>query len=567
MSWRLGGRRAIATAVAVGALQACGDLRGEDPPGVAAGTQGYTRVVNVEVERIVPRSFTRSINLPGVAMAMRDVVVSAEEAGVVRRIVRDKGQPIRTGQAIVRFDDAILRAQVQSAAAQAQYDEEVWERRKKLYEEDSIGSELSYHEAHYTAEQSRGNLAALQERLARTTVSAPISGILNDRLVEIGSAVSPGMAVARIVQTDTVRVVAGAPERFALDLPVGAAATVTLDVLADQAFEGAVTYVGAVVDADSRTFPIELTLPNPDALIKPGMIAEISVVQEEIVDAIVVPQQALVAMEDGRLVVRDLRHRAYHVFDPNGDFERMVRMGGNPSLTIAGLLMAQRGANAVITTPHGSRAFATTMNTPDGRIPRRDPATSQPIELVSLAGEEIVTDTMVDAWLPPGREGVGPNIFGLPRPLTFDPRLHWGVLPDGSVAFADSTTYAIKIAAAGTGISRVLTRPFTPEPMTGPRIGEEKNRRLRELEAIPDEELGRTGSVINGEPVRRDPGVERERRRENIENLEFFYEVPVIGGLFVGLDGTIWVRRRGEEPASNSWPVDLVMPDGRYLGT
>lgn len=44
----------------------------------------------------------------------------------------------------------------------------------------------------------------------------------------------------------------------------------------------------------------------------------------------------MVAMDDGRLVVRDLRHRAYHLFDPNGDFERMVRMGGNPSLTLAG---------------------------------------------------------------------------------------------------------------------------------------------------------------------------------------------------------------------------------------
>ena len=292
----------FAAAMAAGSLQACGDLRGEDPPGAAAEATGYTRVVNVEVEPVQPRSFTRSISLPGVAMAMREVEVSAEEAGVVRRIVRDKGQPIARGQAIVRLDDAILRAQVQGAAAQALYDEEVWERRKKLYEEDSIGSELSYHEAQYTAEQSRANLAALEERLARTTVLAPISGILNDRLVEIGSAVSPGTAVARIVQTDTIRVVAGAPERFALDLPVGAAATVTLDALADQAFEGAITYVGAVVDADSRTFPIELTLPNPAVLIKPGMIAEISVVQEEIMDAIVVPQQALVAMEEGYVV-------------------------------------------------------------------------------------------------------------------------------------------------------------------------------------------------------------------------------------------------------------------------
>ena len=120
--------------------------------------------------------------------------------------------------------------------------------------------------------------------------------------------------------------------------------------------------------------------------------------------------------------------------------------------------------------------------------------------------------------------------------MTFNPRLHWGALPDGSVAFADSTTYAIKIAAAGTGISRVLTRPFAPEPMTGRRIGDEKNRRLRELEAIPDEELSRTGSVINGEPVRRDPGEERQ-------------------------------RRRGEEPSSDDGPVDLLTPAGTYLGT
>ena len=274
-----------------------------------------------------------------------------------------------------------------------------------------------------------------------------------------------------------------------------------------------------------------------------------------------------VAMEDGRLVVRDLGHRAYHVFDPNGDFERMVRMGGNPSLTIAGLLLAQRGANAVITTPIGSRAFATAMETPGGQIPRRDPATSRPIELVGLDGEEIVTDTIFDGWLPPGRGEGASNMFGLPTPLTFNPMLHWGVLPDGSVAFADSTTYAVKIAVAGMGISRVLTRPIAPEPMTDRLIRAERNRRFRDLDAIPDEELGGVRGIVNGQPIRRDPDEERQRRRERIENMEFFEEVPVIRGLFVSWDGTIWVRRRGEEPASNNGPVDLLAPDGRYLGS
>lgn len=299
MIWNLRARL-LAAGLLTGSVAACSGVGGAPAPDGAE--PGYRRVVNVEVDRLEPRSFTRVIRLPGVAWAMRDVVVSAEEAGVVRRVVRDKGRTVRAGQAILRFDDAILRAQVQAAAAQAEYAREVWERRKRLYEQDSIGSELSYHEARYTAEQTRGTLTALEERLARTTVTAPISGVLDDRLVEIGAMVSPGTPVARIVQTDTIRITAGAPERYALALPVGAMATVSFDALGDETFEGEIGYVGAVVDSESRTFPIELDLLNPRDLIKPGMIAEISVVQEEIEDALVVPQQALVAMENGHVV-------------------------------------------------------------------------------------------------------------------------------------------------------------------------------------------------------------------------------------------------------------------------
>ncbi len=65
---------------------------------------------------------------------------------------------------------------------------------------------------------------------------------------------------------------------------------------------GSITFVGATVDPDSRTFPIELTLPNPGERIKPGMVADVSVVQAELAGAIVVPRQALVSMEEGPVV-------------------------------------------------------------------------------------------------------------------------------------------------------------------------------------------------------------------------------------------------------------------------
>ena len=61
-----------------------------------------------------------------------------------------------------------------------------------------------------------------------------------------------------------------------------------------------------------------------------------------------------VALEDGRVVVADLEHRAYRLFDANGEFQRMVRMGGDPSLTVVGTHMAQRGTDALVTAAGGA---------------------------------------------------------------------------------------------------------------------------------------------------------------------------------------------------------------------
>ena len=292
--------RVLLAAATVVILGCNGDAQADSPSEEEA--QEFVRIINVEVAPVEPRDFTESIPLTGVVQAMQDVEISAEEAGVVRQIVREKGTPIRAGQAILRLDDQILSAQVQTATAQAELAREIWDRRRRLYEEDGIGSEVSYLEAKYGAEQADGNLKALRERLARTTISAPISGILDQRLVEVGTMVSPGTPVARVVQVDPVKILAGVPERFALDIASGAQASVTFDVLEGEVFEGTITYVGATVDAGSRTFPIELTLPNPGGRIKPEMVASIDVVRRVWEDAIVVPQDAMVRVESGYVV-------------------------------------------------------------------------------------------------------------------------------------------------------------------------------------------------------------------------------------------------------------------------
>jgi RND family efflux transporter MFP subunit len=291
-------RGALAVTLA-GAVAGCGSAAAG---GAESAGDDFVRVINVEVQELETRPFVEEIRITGAVRANQDVQVSAEESGVIREILADKGEQVRAGQPILKIDDAVLSAQVDQARAQAELARQTWDRRKRLYEEDHVGSEIAYLEAKFAAEQSAANLRALEERLARTTIRAPFAGVLDERRVEVGSMVAPGQVVARVVDLDPVKVTGGVPERYASDVHQGAKAEVTFDVFPDQVYRAPITYVGATVNAQNRTFPVEVVIPNAKGTIKPEMVANVSVARRSLTDAVVAPQDALVRVEDGYVV-------------------------------------------------------------------------------------------------------------------------------------------------------------------------------------------------------------------------------------------------------------------------
>lgn len=288
--------RAVLVITLAGAVAGCGSAEADADDTNAAE---YARVINVEVREIETRPFVEEIRLTASVMANQDVQVAAEESGTIREILAEKGTRVSKGQPIAKIDDMILLAQVEHARAQSDLAAQTWDRRKRLYEEDQVGSEISYLEAKAAAEQAFANLKALEGRLARTTIRAPFAGVLEQRMVEVGSMVAPGQVVARVVDLDPVKVVAGVPERYAADVRKGAQADVTLDVLPGEVHQAAIQYVGSTVDPQSRTFPIEVVVPNPGGLIKPEMVANVTVARRDLDSAVVVPQDALVRVENG----------------------------------------------------------------------------------------------------------------------------------------------------------------------------------------------------------------------------------------------------------------------------
>ena len=238
-------------------------------------------------------------------------------------------------------------------------------------------------------------------------------------------------------------------------------------------------------------------------------------------------------LRDGRTVVFDPGHSAFDVFGPDGEFDRSVRMPGNAFYGMRTLLPARDGQNVITT-----RFSAFTMGSPAG-VPE---PSFRPVYRMVLTGDEAVQDTVIRAWRPSG------------DPDGFAPELVAGVLPGGELVYTDSSAYAIKVATRNGELTRVLTRPFRPEPVTARIRDREIERQLEEAE----ERAARSNLPFAAALA--------EVRRERIQNMEFYHEVPVVRDLQTSWEGTIWVLRRGEEPASDG-PIDVLTPDGRYIGT
>ena len=249
------------------------------------------------------------------------------------------------------------------------------------------------------------------------------------------------------------------------------------------------------------------------------------------------PALEFAVMGDGRVTVYDIGRMAFTIFGAGGEFERMVRFSG--AQTSSAMIP---GVQAV---PGTDRVLATSeVNYLRRTAPASDDEPSEPsfrhILSYDVSGEEVRIDSVAAGWLPPG------------DPEGFSPPLRAGVLPSGAVVYTDSSTYAIKSAVPGGRVTRVLTRPFQPRPVTRRVRADEIERRL---EAI--------APVRGGDPI-----VQRmmEFRRGQIEAMEFFDEIPVVVDLRTSREGTIWVLHRGDaDPEDNR--IDLISSDGRYLGT
>ena len=151
-------------------------------------------------------------------------------------------------------------------------------------------------------ESAMAGIAAAEKELSRLEITAPFKGLLEAKTAELGSLLQPGSLCATIIQLDPIKLVAFVPETEVNRIEMGAPAGGRLAAGGDE-IRGVVTFLSHAADPTTRTFRVEIEVPNPDLTIRDGQTAEI-LIGASGTTAHLLPQSALTLNNDGALGLR-----------------------------------------------------------------------------------------------------------------------------------------------------------------------------------------------------------------------------------------------------------------------
>jgi len=225
--------------------------------------------ISVTVEKVENQIVNRNFEANGVFEPSQELKLMSETSGAITKILKRKGDYVKKGDLIVQVDDRLIRSDYTIAKLNRDQAEKDLKRFENLANTDAVTKKQV--EENQTAFQiADAQFSALQKRLDDTQVKAPISGFINEDYFELGTLVSPGMALVDIINKNPLKLSVGVTEGEISKVKKGELITVGVNAITGQEFTGKVDFIS---DKANGAFKYEVVLlmnGNPEQ-IKPGM--------------------------------------------------------------------------------------------------------------------------------------------------------------------------------------------------------------------------------------------------------------------------------------------------------
>jgi membrane fusion protein, multidrug efflux system len=284
---------------AVGVIFVIGSLPSKQtsvPPAEAAPPNVTVAIIAAEPK------FADTFELPAVIEPNRVVTISAEISGSIDSIPVTKGQKLEAGDLLIRLNSDLIRPQVAVAKAQLDRDQIQFERMKKLVEGDAT-SRSDLDDATTKLAVSKATLENVTVQLERSSIFAPIGGMLNSLPVEKGEYVLPGTPVVEIVEVDYVKVAVDIPEKDVSFLSESGKAEILFEYKGQPATAtGTISFLSKLADSLTRSVRMEITVNNSQGHLHSGQIVRVQLTRRVIDNAILIPLSAVIPLEEGNAV-------------------------------------------------------------------------------------------------------------------------------------------------------------------------------------------------------------------------------------------------------------------------
>jgi membrane fusion protein, multidrug efflux system len=257
----------------------------------------------VEAVPVKIGAVARSVTAVGSLLSSESVVIRPEIAGRIAEITFQEGQRITRGAILVRLDDSIARATLAQAQASIAFSRAELSRADQLVRQNT-GPIRTREQAAAKLLADEATVQLAKAQLDKQVLTAPFDGVLGLRKVSVGDFVQSGKDIVNLEAIDTLKLDFRVPEMFLTAVKIGQTVKVAVDAFAGRSFDGEVYAIDPLIDVNGRAVVIRARVANPDGALRPGLFARVALTLTVVPDAVLIPEQAIVAFGKEQFVFK-----------------------------------------------------------------------------------------------------------------------------------------------------------------------------------------------------------------------------------------------------------------------
>lgn len=229
--------------------------------------------------------------------ADEEATVVSKVRGIVNELQVEEGDLVQAGDLLARLEDEQLSLEASRAKATMDRLKNELNRKEELHQKNLISAQ-EFENAKYEYEAQKSSYELAQLQLKYSQIRAPISGVISERMIKIGNMINTDQEVFHITDFDPLLAVLNVPEHEMNKIQKGQPAFIQVDAVTGKTFEGEVLRISPIVNPETGTFSVTISIKDDSRQLKPGMFGRVRIVYDTHQNALMIPKNAVMT-EDG----------------------------------------------------------------------------------------------------------------------------------------------------------------------------------------------------------------------------------------------------------------------------